>query len=113
MISPRTRNKAALYQKAAMVIVTIVFGGIIFCGSNSTCHKSMAYKYGGLEEIEFHQALPSRLFFHQVSVFCVPAALKISSIVNLLGPKSFRPKTLYTIVRPSFAFNRTITINAP
>jgi hypothetical protein len=96
-----------------MVIVTIVFGGIAFCGSNSDSHNSTAYNYGGLEEIEFHQALPGRLFFHQISAFCIPAALKISPVINLLGPKSFRPKTSNTIVRLSHAFSRTIKINAP
>jgi hypothetical protein len=113
MISLRTRNKSSLYLRSAMVIVTIVFGGIVFCGSNSDCHKSMADNYGGLKAVEFHQALPGRLFFHQLSVLCIPAALKISPVVNLLGPKSSGPKTSYTLVRLSHAFNRTITINAP
>jgi hypothetical protein len=113
MISLRTRNKSSFYLRAAMVIVTIVFGGIVFCGSNSSSQKSTAYNYGGLEEIEFYQALPGRMFLHQVSALCIPVALKFSPVVNLLGTKSSRPKTSYTLVRPSHAFNRTIAINAP
>jgi len=113
MILLRTRNKSSLYLRASMVIVTIVFGGIIFCGSKSNCDKSAAYKSGGLEELEFHQALPGRLIFYHASVCSVPAALMISPIINLLGPKSFRPKTSFTIVRLRHVFSRAITINAP
>jgi hypothetical protein len=113
MITLGTRNKSSLYLRAAMVIVTIVFGGIIFCGSKSNSYKSEAYKSGGLEEVEFHQALPGRLLFYPVSACSIPAALMISPIINLLGPKSFRPKTSFTIVRRIHAFSRTITINAP
>ena len=112
MYSLTTKN-SALYLKMALVAMTIVFGAGLFCGSNSTFLKSAGYKHGGLEEIEFHQALPARLFFHQVSVFCAPAALRIFPVMNLLGPKSSRPKTFYTLIRPCYAFNRAITINAP
>jgi len=97
-----------------MVFVTIVFGGIIFCGSNSNNYQSTANKYGGLEEIEFHQALPGRLFFfYQINTFSAPAALIISPIVNLLSPKSFGPNSTLAIVRAYHVFNRAITINAP
>jgi len=112
MISFRTKNKV-LYVRAAMVIITIVFGAGLFCGSNSNFQNSPGYKYGGLEEIEFHQALPVRLFIYEVILFCIGTAPGILSVITLLGSKSLRPKTFYTIVRPSYAFNRTITINAP
>jgi len=96
-----------------MIIVTIVFGGVIFCGSKSNNNTSTAIKDGGVEEIEFHQALPGRLVFYQVSSFCAPAALTISSILDLLSPKSFGPATAFSTIRPHHVFNRTITINAP
>ena len=102
-----------LHLRAAMVIVTIVFGGIVFCGSKSNSYQSTAYKYGGLEEIEFHQTLPGRLFFYQINSFSAPAALTISPIANLLRAKPFGPNTTFAIVRPYLVFNRTITINAP
>lgn len=113
MISLRIRHKSKLYLRAAMVIVTIIFGCIIFCGSKSNNYQSTAYNYGGLEEIEFHQALPGRLFFYQINSFSAPAALTISPIVNVLSPKSFGPTTTFAIVRAYNVFNRTITINAP
>jgi len=96
-----------------MVIVTIVFGGIIFCGSKSSSYQSTANEYGGLEEIEFHQALPGRLFFYQINSFNAPAALTISRIVNLLRPKTLGPDSTFAIVGAYHVFNRTITINAP
>jgi hypothetical protein len=107
------RYKAKVYLRASTVIVTIVFGGIIFCGSKSNSYQSTAYKYGGFEEIEFHQALPGRLFYYQINSFSAPAALTISPIVNLLSPKSFGPNTTFAIVRPYHVIDRTITINAP
>jgi hypothetical protein len=96
-----------------MVVVTIVFGGIIFCGSKSDSCQSTVDKYGGLEEIEFHQALPGRLFFYQINSFTAPAALTVSPFVNLLSLKSFGLATSFEIVRSNHVFNRTITINAP
>lgn len=113
MISLRTKRKSTLYLRAAMVIVTIVFGGIVFCGSQSNSHTSTAYKYGGLEEIEFHQALPGRLFYLHISTFYIPAELTISPIINVIGPKLFRPNTSDTLVRLSQAFGLTNRINAP
>jgi hypothetical protein len=112
MMSLKNGHRSSLYLRTAMVIITIFFGGIIFCGSNSNCHRTSADTFAGMEEIEFHQALPGRLFFY-VSAFCVPAALMISPIINLLGPKSVRPNAAYSMVRPSLLIYRTITINAP
>lgn len=107
------KYKSKVYLRAMLIIVTIIFGCLIFCGSKSSSYKSTAYEYGGTEEIEFSQALPGRMLFYQVSSFCAPAALTISPILDVLSPKSFRPNTSFPIVRPYHAFSRTITINAP
>jgi hypothetical protein len=96
-----------------MIIVTVVFGGLIFCGSKSNSHQSSADKYRGMEEIEFHQALPGRLFFYQINSSTAPAALTVSPFVNRLSLKSFGPNTPFAIVGAYHVFNRTITINAP
>ena len=96
-----------------MLIVTIVFGGVLFCGFKSNTYQSTAYKYGGLKEIEFHQALPGRLFYYQINSVGTPAGLTISPLVNLLSPKSFGPNTTFAVVRTYHVINRTITINAP
>jgi hypothetical protein len=95
-----------------MVVVTIVFGGITFCGSSSGSAKSTAYKHGGLEQVEFHQALP-RLFYYYINAFYTPAALTVSPVINLMGPKSRKPNSSFTFILPTFAFTRAITINAP
>ena len=113
MIPPRVSRKSRLYLRTAMVVFAIIFGGVIFCGSKSNNHTSTAFNYGGVEQIEFHQALPGRLLFYQVSSFCAPAALTISPSLDLLSPKSFGPATTFATIRPYHVFSRTITINAP
>ena len=102
-----------MYLRIAMVIGTIVFGGIIFFGSNSNSNKSAAYNYGGSEKVEFHQALPGRLFYYYINALYSPDALTVSPVINLMGAKSRKPNTLSTFILPTFAFTRAITINAP
>jgi hypothetical protein len=113
MIPPRIKYKSKVFLRATMVIVTIVFGGIIFCGSKSNSFKADTDNYKGVEEVEFHQALPGRLLFYQVCSFCVPAALTISPILDLLDLKSVKPTTSFAAFRPHHAFSLAITINAP
>ena len=113
MIPPRFKYKPKTYLRAAMVIVTIVFGGLILCGSKSNSFKADTDNYRGVEEVEFHQALPGRLFFFQVCSVCAPAALTISPILDLLDLKSVTPITSFASVRSLHVFNRAITINAP
>jgi hypothetical protein len=113
MILLRKKHKSKLYLRVGLITVTLVFGGLIFYGSNSNGCKPTAYEYGGLEEIEFHQALPGRLLFYQISSFNAPAELTISPTADLLGLKSFKLITSSAIVRSYHVFQWTITINAP
>jgi hypothetical protein len=109
----KLRRTSGLFFKTTLVVITLLYSCFILCSYKSNFHKSLSFKYRGLEVNEIQNAPTTRLFIYPIPGFDSSSIEVITATNHVLRTKDYLLKAVSVVLYSCNAFYVFTTINAP